>query len=309
MLVRDAIPLKPSLDCRVIAMAQLAGYRADTTTRANEVCVGHGEVVRTSRTLVNVENVHGAREKSRMVDKPTIGSQLRSLQEAAGLSYDAIATKAGYSGRSSVQRYFSPDYDPDYLPPLIARKLADAFEGTRIDRASIMALAGLPETNATVRKLEGSGEQRTQRNLPIYGTALGAPQSFDGKAVEQTMLNSGEVIGHVERPPVLNGVRDAYALYMQGSSMSPRYDDGEFVVVTHGRFYRPPAIGDDVVVYFRHEEHDDGESAQAVMVKRLVRRTAQFFELEQFNPPLTFKVEADRVLRLDRVMPWSEILS
>src|SRR3546814_12649499 len=66
--------------------------------------------------------------------------------------------------------------------------------------------------------------------------------------------------------------------------------------------------GDDVVVYLRplHPEDDDGERARAVLVKRLIRRTSGYIELEQFQPARTFKLDAAEIVRIARVIPRSE---
>lgn len=121
------------------------------------------------------------------------------------------------------------------------------------------------------------------------------------------MLNSGEIIGYLPRPAVLNGIEAAYGLYVQGSSMAPRFDDGDPIFATNSKISRPPKIGDDVIVYM-HDGEDD-ERATAVLIKRLVRRTAEYIELEQFNPAMAFKINARKVMRIDRVVPWSELLS
>lgn len=289
-------------------MAQLTGYRADATTGLDYLCVGHNADVRTLRTQVNVENVRTPHDYARMSDDRSVGGKLLKLKDRSGLSLDAIAERAGYAGRSSVQRYFDEAFDAEFLPPKIAVKIAKAFEGTAVGPEPILALAGMPPQNATPAKFEGAPDVRIERDLPIYGTALGAPRDLAGHAIEQTMLNTGEVVGHIPRPSILKGVQGAYALFVHGSSMSPRHDPGETLVVTDSKV-RPPRIGDDVVVYMRDMECDDGETACAVLVKRLARRTATYVELEQFNPPMTFKVEADKVLKIDRVVPWSEILS
>ncbi len=168
----------------------------------------------------------------------------------------------------------------------------------------------VPPSNARVIRFEGEADVTLPRDIPIFGTTLGAPTDFDGKAIEQTMLNSGEIIGYLPRPTVLNGQAYAYGLYVQGSSMAPRFEDGETVFVQDSRKGRPPRIGDDVVLYLVDEEvSGDDDHAAAALVKRLVRRSASFVELQQFNPPYTFRIEASQIMRIDRVIPWSELLS
>lgn len=292
----------------MISMAQLSGYRADAPTGLYDLCIGHDADVRKQRTQVNVENVRTLPDYAFMPDDRTVGGQLLRLKDRTGLSLDEIAERAGYAGRSSVQRYFDEAFDAEFLPPKIAHKLAKAFADTVVGPDPVLALAGMPVENATPARYEGAPDIHLEEDLPVYGTALGAPRDLQGEAIEQTMLNSGETVRHIPRPSVLKRVRGAYALYVQGSSMFPRHDHGDTLVVTDGK-YRPPRIGDDVVVYMRDLESDDGKRACAVLVKRLVRRSATFIELEQFNPPLVFRVEADKVLKIDRVVPLSEILS
>jgi len=167
----------------------------------------------------------------------------------------------------------------------------------------------IPPSNARVVRFEGASDVHLPRDVPVFGTSLGAPLEFDGEAIEQTMLNTGNTIAYLPRPTVLNGQKYAYGLYVQGSSMAPRFEDGETIFVTDCRHSKPPKIGDDVVVYIRDCEDDDGERAVGVLVKRLVRRTANYVELEQFTPAVTFQIEASKILRMDRVIPWMELLS
>lgn len=294
-------------------MAERSSQRADASARVDELLVaGHVRDVRLSRTDVkHVDNVRASADIGRMAEQQT-GEALLALKKRSGMSLSAIAKASGYSGRSSVQVFFSATYDK-VLDTEVAQKLADGLEGKGtppISREEILALTGVLTPNAKVLQYEGASLVQLPRDVPIFGTSLGAPRDFDGTAIEQTMLNTGEIQGYLPRPTVLNHLRDAvYGLYVQGSSMAPRFEDGETIFVTATKQARPPRIGDDVVVYIRDVEEDDGERASAVLVKRLVRRTAEYTELEQFNPAVTFRIPADRVLKMDRVIPWSELLS
>jgi SOS-response transcriptional repressor LexA len=168
--------------------------------------------------------------------------------------------------------------------------------------------AALTDANATPFKMEGASLDRPRNDLPIYGTALGAARPIDGDAIEQTTLNRAEVVQYAKRPTLLNGNARAYGLYVSGSSMFPRYDDGDIVVVDPKDRLR---IGDDVVVYLRPDnpEEDTGETARAALLKRLRRRTASYIELEQFTPPSVFQVPMEEVVDVHRVIPPSEMLS
>ena len=314
MMLRNGIPLPPTLHGGVVAMAKGTSEWSDAATLSDDgLMAGHVRYVRQDRTSVNdVDNVRAKIDIVRMTRQKT-GESLMALKKRSGMSLEAIALGAGYKGRSSVQNFFSAAYEKP-LDIEAATKIAQAFDGKGtppIERADVMVLTGAFDSNATVFKLEGAPAASMSRDLPVYGTSLGAPREFDGKAVEQTMLNTGSVIEYRARPVVLQGQRFTYGLYVQGMSMVPRFGDGEVVFASDSRHSRPAQIGDDVIVYVLDPDHenDDGESACAVLVKRLVRRTATYVELEQFNPACTFKIDRQLVRRIDRVFPWGELLS
>lgn len=112
--------------------------------------------------------------------------------------------------------------------------------------------------------------------IPLYGAAVGGE---DGEFV----LN-GNHLDDIFAPPSLSGIGEAYAVQIAGSSMEPRYEDGETVFVNPKR--RP--VKNDYVIA---EIHVDEGSPPLAYIKRLVRRTDKELILEQFNPPkkLTFE--------------------
>ena len=188
------------------------------------------------------------------------------------------------------------------------RMARDTLLSLRAAYPDFPGFADVPEANARPFKMEGASAERMRDDLPIYGTALGADRQIDSEAIEQTTLNRAEVVQYAKRPVLLNGKADAYGLFVAGSSMEPRHMDGETILVDpKGRVRN----GEDVVVYLRpaNPEEDDGEAARAVLVKRLVRRTSTYIELEQYSPAKVFRVEMAEIVRVDRVIPWSELLS
>lgn len=119
-------------------MIQGAGQSPNAATFINPfLIVGHTHVVRSERTTVNLENVSRFWDNGVMTIYPHTGSKLLALKQRSGLSLRAIAAAAGYKGASSIQRYFSADYDSEYLPPDVAERLAKAFVGK--GRPAIMA--------------------------------------------------------------------------------------------------------------------------------------------------------------------------
>lgn len=133
------------------------------------------------------------------------------------------------------------------------------------------------------------------RDFPVFGTAnCGEDGSFE--------LNAGEAIDFVRRPPRLVGIKDAYALYVQGSSMKPWREEGQLVYV-HPR--QPPQIGDYVVIQCKPGR--PGEAPKA-FIKRLEKRAATELVVSQYSPAgrMTFKLS--QVIAIHRIVDWTELL-
>lgn len=148
---------------------------------------------------------------------------------------------------------------------------------------------------------------RRNETLPVLGTAHGGTVIYQDTAgddadVEQTLFEPTQVVRYVTRPPALNGADEAYAVYVEGESMDPRYRPGDMAVVDPRK---PPQIGDDVIVQLSENGHDE---ICAILIKTLARRSPDFIELLQYNPPLRFRVDSRRVRRMHRIMSQGDLL-
>jgi hypothetical protein len=300
-------------------VAQLLCERADAKA-VDDFGMGfhNPQLVRNVRTAVKVDCVQPSGPNGGMAGKTTIGARLSALRARADLTMDEIATAAEYKGRSSVQRYFDRDYDPEFLPYPVAMRLVKALAGKgdpAISDAEVLALAGVNAAQSAVlfappRELEQRGPLPV--DVPIYGTALGGRlevNKVDGTGsltVEQTELDTSEVLGYMRRPPALQGRKTVYGVYVSGMSMFPRFSDGEPALVDPKL---PLRIGDDVVVQLKGPDEHDGERVAVVLIKRLVRRNSDYIELEQFNPALTFRVPRDQVKEIHRIIRLEDILT
>jgi phage repressor protein C with HTH and peptisase S24 domain len=94
---------------------------------------------------------------------------------------------------------------------------------------------------------------------------------------DQEMFLQDE-IGYTPRPANLGGVRAAYAIYMVGDSMEPRYEQNWLL---HVNPFKPPRRGRDVVVYKR---------GQVVLIKQFVGWEGDILVLRQLNPPDTLRI-------------------
>lgn len=120
-------------------------------------------------------------------------------------------------------------------------------------------------------------EGTTSRNemIPIRSAGRGG--------ADQEMFLEDGPIGYTPRPASLSGVRAAYAIYMTGDSMSPRYEPGWLL---HVNPFKPPTRGRDVVVY---------KKGQVVLIKQFVGWEEDALVLRQFNPPETLRIPREEV--------------
>lgn len=303
----DFAALKPTLDRGVIGVIELSGHLPNASKAFDNFPMGfHSPYVRSQRTNVNAENVPAPRDKVGMANK-TVGERLVALRARSGLSLEQVAKGMGLRGRSSVQRLF--DGDVDELGPLDALRLADVFEGLGsppIERNEVTGLTRFALAEVRPNDTPPPRYMQLPRDVPVYGTAMGTYKvGGEGQEVDQAFIDQSDIIDHFTRPPGYANKVGIYGLYTQGSSMSPRWESGDPLYVDPKR---PPSIGDDVVVYLMQAAGDEHE-LEAVLLKRLVRQSGSFVELEQFNPAMNFRVERRRIKAIHRVIPQRELLA
>lgn len=133
---------------------------------------------------------------------------------------------------------------------------------------------GRPPSTGT-SSASASGLARTPDQIPIRSAARGG--------TDQEMFLEDGPIGYTPRPASLAGVRSAYAIYMVGDSMEPRYEPGWLL---HINPFKPPTRGRDVVVY---------KEGQAVLIKQFVGWEGDTLVLRQLNPADTLRIPRNEV--------------
>jgi phage repressor protein C with HTH and peptisase S24 domain len=229
------------------------------------------------------------------------------MRSRAGMSLEDVARALGLKGKSSVQRFFAAHLETLTLDD--AMRLADAFQGRGdppISRAEVLAIGGHDKLFEIEPNKELPPRYRQQNeDVPVYGTALGTFRNEDdGPSIEQAYIDYSDTVDYFVRPPKYEHHDSLYGFYVQGSSMVPRFDDGD---PAYADPKRPPLIGDDVVVYLFRPVGGEAEDAwteelDAVLLKTLVKRTASYVELRQYNPDLTFTVDRKRIKQMHRVL-------
>jgi len=217
-----------------------------------------------SRPPLNLANATTGQSRS-----VSAGDRLREMLNRAGISYEKAAHVCGYEGASSIQRYLDPTRD--FIKYDLVQRLAPLLIGEGsppITPEEVFSLAGVnPVVTNTPRRI-GRGRAENvpvelgaadvapygPRDLPILGQSRGGDDEY-------FFGNGADVLSLTYRPIELLNVATAYAVYVHGDSMSPRFEPGELLYVDPVRPARP---GDDVVIQMQ-----DGHG----YVKRLVRRT------------------------------------
>ncbi len=118
------------------------------------------------------------------------------------------------------------------------------------------------------------------------GSAHGAdriPVRSGGRGGTDQEMFLNDPIGSTPRPANLSGVREAYAIYMVGDSMEPRYEQSWLL---HVNPFKPPTRGRDVVVYKR---------GNVVLIKQFVGWEGDTLVLRQLNPPETLRIPRGEV--------------
>lgn len=133
------------------------------------------------------------------------------------------------------------------------------------------------------------------RDVPVFGTVAGSEL---GKGAFQL---TSDVVEYVRRPPGLATVKDAYALYVEGESMVPKFEPGELVYVHP---HRKVTRGDYVVI--QEPDTDNGEPRG--FIKQYVRQTAKLLETRQFNPDTDIKFVLRPGMKWHRVMTLAELM-
>ena len=125
------------------------------------------------------------------------------------------------------------------------------------------------------RSTSTSGNVRSTDPIPIRSAGRGGN--------DQEMFLEDGPIGYTSRPANLSDVRAAYAIYMVGDSMEPRYEPGWLL---HVNPFKPPTRGRDVVVY---------KLGQVVLIKQFVGWEGNTLVLRQLNPPQTLRIPRTEV--------------
>jgi len=184
-------------------------------------------------------------------------------------------------------------------PSAVSRMLKGERQMKLLEAVQVAAFLHVPQEEVLRRAGENTatppGDSPPRRGRPPRQPTTPGP-AFSGAADrmpirsagrgggEQQMFLEDGPIGYTPRPANLAGVRGAYAIYMVGDSMEPRYEQGWLL---HVNPFKPPTRGRDVVVY---------KTGQAVLIKQFVRWDADALVLRQLNTEATLRIPREEVV-------------
>lgn len=148
------------------------------------------------------------------------------------------------------------------------------------------------QSHETLSLTKSHGPTVSEELLEVRGMVEGGPDGWN--------IWNGEIVQYIQRPDNLRGVPNAYAVYITGFSMVPRYEPGEIAHVHPGR----PVLPGAYVVVQRKPKHD-GDAPLAV-IKKLVRRSGSKVVLAQLNPEKEIIVPTDEIVSIHKVVGSSE---
>lgn len=212
-----------------------------------------------------------------LVMAPNIGETVRKLRERRGMSQQELAEAVSVTQQAIAKLERGGVRRPGYIVELARALNVDPEElsgGTVSTRQ--------PKPADLIDDFVPS-----QRNLPLLGQAEGGP---DG-AFEM----NGETADYVARPPGLEGISTAYAIQMVGTSMEPRYMDGETLYINPRKRPTPSCY-----VVFQTQTEEFGPTK--AFVKQYAGQDNGDVVFRQLNPEKTFKIKGTSIKSIHRVV-------
>jgi phage repressor protein C with HTH and peptisase S24 domain len=182
-------------------------------------------------------------------------------------------------------------------PSTLTRPLQPSWAGglSRTTLGKIATLSGLPVPRALEMVRAGIVEARPAVHVPADRRDMIPVRSAGRGGQEQEMFLADGPVDYVPRPYVLERVKEAYAIYMVGDSMSPRYEPGFTLYVNP---FKPPRPGNGVVVY---------KTNNSVLVKRFKAMTPEALIVEQLNPPEELRIPRTEVAHVHLIVHVDEV--
>jgi SOS-response transcriptional repressor LexA len=302
------------------ADAGLRGLGLDTGDFVGDMHGAHycADLALRASAFLRRDDARGICKNAHMTDdRAAYRSFIGYLVRLAGVETPtALADLAGFAP-STVNKVLGDKPVKHKLSSKTIEGLAGAAGLTNVEAHQLLARAlqgeALPDPRGLIAGRPGAGASEPSSirpaevdvpsistlplNLPVMGVAMGG--AGDG------LYLNGAIVEYVRRPPGLALAPKAFGVYIQGESMTPRYDEGDLVIINPSR---PAKAGDHVLIEL-HPTGFEGEQTEIgpAFVKRLVRRGATEVICEQYNPPSEVRYPTDHVKSIFRIMTNAEL--
>lgn len=209
-------------------------------------------------------------------------SRIKSRLDALGMSSNAASEAAGLDRTFIKQIEYGKKTGMRYASAVKLAKVLQCPVDWLMDGAGTEPAPQQEAAPAIQMPSPGVDFVPGPRDLPIRGNARGGSEGF--------FLDNGDIQGVVLRPGPLMGVANAFACYMTGDSMEPRFEAGELLYINP---IKPIRARDYVLIELADHQ---------AFVKRLVRRTSEKVIVEQFNPQREIEYDRNQIRHMYRVV-------
>lgn len=221
------------------------------------------------------------------------GSRLRNKLDDLGWSLPRLAAEMGRPDDAALIESLGKYVNDRVENPrgAMMRDIAAAVGMSEIElRTGNNLTMSAPESDAAPNSRDNAilgGAVSLTRKVPAYGQAMGGKHG-------EFVLN-GNKVADILAPASLDGVSDAYAVYIAGDSMEPRYFAGEAAFIHPGL---PVRKGDFVVAQIASDEG----SPPLAYVKRFITMDDKRLRLEQLNPRKTLEFPRKKVVSVHLIL-------
>ncbi|WP_162560940.1 helix-turn-helix domain-containing protein [Methylobacterium durans] len=210
---------------------------------------------------------------------------IREAREAQGLSQAQLAKAVGVS-QATINKIENES-------PQSTRALHALIAELKLDPTSFPPEAfgpGVGNAPAITRPIKfagGSGPLPEFARDPAYWAAAAGlvgdvPLYAAAEGGEGALLIERDSIGTVKRPPLLQGVKDGYAIYLVGESMAPEFEPGDILMINP----RLPVLANTSCVFYSTKAEEP-----SALVKRFLSATDEKWRVKQFRPEREFELD------------------
>lgn len=207
----------------------------------------------------------------------SIADRIKRTRSNKGLTQAALATALNIN-QSTVAYWENKRSQPD-------AKTVETLSGI-LGVTPEWIMFGGTSAKSTGPSFTPPAAVKTHKDLPVLGMAQAGKHN--------TLIITETPVSFIDRPPNLVGNNGAFAVWVAGKSMEPRFRIGEVIYINPAK---PVDIGCYVLV-----ELLDGSA----YVKELIKQTQTKVILRQYNPAKDLEIASTEVKNIYRVVGCSE---